>query len=354
MSPRTGPTPVPLTDGWVLAPLGPAGLDPAKVEALAVKLFEPRLKVHALLLERHGRLIAEYYQGGPDKSVYALLPSRRSFGPQEVQDVRSVGKSVTGLLYGLALAQGKVPPVETSVWTAFPEHAHLRTPATANLRVEDLLNMTTGLQWREGEPGFNDELRLFWKTDLVGYVLGHAQVAAPGEQFNYNGGTTALLAELIRRGTGRSLEAFAQETLFQPLGMEGWTWAHDLHGRAMPFNGLRLRPRDLLKVGRLMLDHGVWQGRQVVPEAWVARSLSGRLTTNVRDFRYGAQWWHGTARHGGKPVAWHGCMGNGGQRLYVVPALDLSIVLTAGAYDELPTAIQVNDALQKLLDSVVG
>ncbi|WLT32001.1 serine hydrolase [Geothrix sp. PMB-07] len=352
ISPRVGPAPAAVADGWSLGSLQQAGLNPAQLTQVANRLFEKRLNVHSLLIERHGCLAAEYYQGGTDKSVYSLLPSRHRFGPRDKQDVRSIGKSITSLLYGLAREQGKVPAVETTVWAAFPEHGNRRTAANQAIRIEDLLNMTSGLQWQEGKPGPNDELRLFWKSDLVDFVLSHPQAAVPNTCFNYNGGGTALLAELIRRGTGQSLEQYADEMLFRPLQIEDWAWVPDVHGRAMAFNGLRLRPRDLLKVGRLMLNHGAWQGRQLVPQAWIAQSMTPRFDTDVRDYRYAYQWWHGTATWHGQRIDWHAGFGNGGQRLYVVPALDLSVVTTAGAYDELPTAIRVNDLIQEVVDAV--
>ena len=104
--------------------------------------------------------------------------------------------------------------------------------------------------------------------------------------------------------------------------------------------------------GRLVLNHGRWQDRQLVPAEWVERSLSPHFDTDVRDYRYGYQWWGGTATWRGQPVAWHAGFGNGGQRLYVVPALDMTIVTTAGAYDEDATAIRVNDLVQEIIDCV--
>ncbi|NDK39065.1 hypothetical protein DT603_09455 [Pseudoxanthomonas gei] len=113
-----------------------------------------------------------------------------------------------------------------------------------------------------------------------------------------------------------------------------------------------MRPRDLLKIGRLVLDHGRWQGRQVVPSTWIEQSLVPRFATDVRDYRYARQWWAGTARWHGQAMPWHAAFGNGGQRLYLVPGLDLAIVTSAGAYDQQPTAIRVNNLVQEVIDSV--
>lgn len=352
ISPRAGPVPQQLADGWQTSTPAAEGIAAAALQQRIDAVFAAPLNLHSVLVERHGKLVSETYQGGKDRSVYALLSVRRSFSATDKQDVRSIGKSITGLLYGVALQQGKVPDPSASVLAAYPALAELATARKQQIRVEDLLNMANGLRWQEGGTGINDELRLFWKADMARYVFGHEVVAAPGTSFNYNGGGTAVLADLITRGTGQPLDDFARTHLFEPLGIRDWAWVRDLHGRPMAFNGLRLRPRDLLKIGRLVLNDGRWQGHQVVPAAWIHRSLAPRFTTEVRDYRYGYQWWGGTASWHGRPMAWHAGFGNGGQRLYLVPGLDLAIVTTAGAYDEDPTAIRVNDLVQEVIDCV--
>ena len=352
VSPRMGPAPVDIGDGWKHGTPAAQGIDGVALDRAISSLLDAPLNVHGVLVERHGQLVAEYYQGGRDRSVYALVSTRRSFGPAIRQDVRSTGKSVTGLLYGIALQEGKVPAPSTRVLAAYPRLADLATPARQHIRIDDLLNMASGLRWQEGGKGLNDELRLFWKRDIARYVLGHDMAVAPNTRFNYNGGGTALLADLITRGSGQSLDAYARARLFEPLGIHDWEWVADVHGRPMAFNGLRMRPRDLLKIGRLVLDHGSWQGRQIVPSAWIDQSLAPRFATDVRDYRYGQQWWAGTARWHGRAMPWHAAFGNGGQRLYLVPGLDLAIVTSAGAYDQDPTAIRVNNLVQEVIDSV--
>lgn len=352
VSGRTGPEPVAIGDGWETGTPASAGIDDAALRRTLSSLFDAPLNVHAVVIERHGRLVAETYQGGKDRSVYALLSVRRSFGPETRQDIRSIGKSVTSLLYGIALRDGAVPPPSTPVLDAYPRLADLATPGKRAITIADLLNMASGLAWTEGSPGVNDELRLFWRKDIPRYVLGHELASPPNARFNYNGGGTAILADLIARGTGQPLDAYARDRLFAPMGIRDWSWVTDVHGRPMAFNGLRMRPRDLLKIGRLVLDGGRWNGRQLVPADWIAQSLVPAFKTGVRDFRYGRQWWAGTVRWHGQTLDWHGGLGNGGQRLYVIPRLDMAIAITAGAYDEDATAIRVNDLVQQVVDSV--
>lgn len=352
VGPRQGPAPVALQDGWTISSPAAEGFDARALERAIGGVLDKPLDVHAVLVERHGRLVSESYQGGMDHSVYALVSIRHDFGPEQLHDVRSVGKSITSLLYGIALGERRVPDLSAYVLDSYPALERIASPPSRAIRIQNLLDMSSGLDWREGEPGRDDELRLFWKRDVPGYVLSRRVVNAPGTAFNYDGGGTAVLADLITRGAGMPLDAYARQRLFAPMAITHWTWIKDLHGRPMAFNGLRMRPRDLLKVGRLVLAHGQWDGRQLVPAAWIDRSMQPHLATGVSDFRYGSQWWGGSVRWHGQPVAWHAAFGNGGQRLFVLPALDLAIVTTAGTYDQLTTAIAVNRLVQSVVDSV--
>ncbi|AXK71173.1 class C beta-lactamase-related serine hydrolase [Lysobacter sp. TY2-98] len=354
VDPRTGPRPVALSDGWTLSTPRAEGFDEQALVTAAERLMDRPLNVHAILVERHGRLVLEMYQGGPDRSVYSLLSTRQSFGPGTLHDVRSVGKTVTSLLYGVAFEQRKVPAPDAALDGSFPHLDGVAADNARRIRVRDLLDMSSGLEWTEGRPGLNDELKLFWKTDVPTYVLDRPIKPAPGTRFNYNGGGTALLAQLIADGTGKPLDEFANERLFAPMGITRWAWLRDTPGRPMAFNGLRLRPRDLLKFGRLALEEGRWNGRQLVPADWIRDAWAPGLRTDVADFRYRAQWWSGTVSWRGRPIRWHAAFGNGGQRLFVVPQLDLAVATTAGAYDELPTAIAVNEFIGDVVRSVAN
>jgi CubicO group peptidase (beta-lactamase class C family) len=349
---RSGPEPAALGDGWALSTPDAEGFDGDALVSATERLLDRPLDVHAVLVERHGRLVLEMYQGGLDRSVYSLVATRRSFGPGTLHDVRSVGKTVTSLLYGIGLAHGKVPELDGVLARSFPGLEGQALDNARRIRVRHLLDMSSGLAWTEGHPGLNDELRLFWTRDLPAHVLDRPMAAEPGTRFNYNGGGTALLAHIIERGTGQPVDRFADQHLFAPMGVDEWEWVRDAHGRPMAFNGLRLRPRDLLKFGRLTLDDGRWNDRQIVPADWIRASWAPGFATDIAGFRYRAQWWSGTVTWKGRELAWHAAFGNGGQRLFAVPELDLAIVTAAGAYDETPTAIAVNRFVQEVTDTV--
>jgi len=306
---------------------------------------------HGVLIERHGELVTEVYRAGADRSIYSPFARNVDFGPQTLHDLRSISKSVTSLLWGIAQGEGSVPSPQTAVTAVLPALADPRRPELNAITIADLLDMSTGLAWNESGvyDRFNDETGLYWRADRAGHVFSRATMAPPGRRFNYNGGNTAILAHILEQRTGMPLEAYARRRLFEPLGITHWEWQRDLRGRALAYSGLRLTPRDLLKLGRLMLQQGRWQGRQVVPAAWIAQSLQPRIAT-TDGLRYGHQWWMGTTQALGRPHAWLAGFGNGGQRLFIVPSLDLAMVVTAGEYDRPAAGPQVN----RLLDSVTA
>ena len=122
--------------------------------------------------------------------------------------------------------------------------------------------------------------------------------------------------------------------LFEPLGITHWEWRGRSRDRPLADGGLRLTPPDLLRLGRLVLAGGAWQGRQVVPAAWIAASLQPSTTVGKGPFRYGCHWWDGLLPRNGRDTAWTAGVRYCGQRLFVVPELDLAVVFTAGAYGD--------------------
>jgi CubicO group peptidase (beta-lactamase class C family) len=197
--------------------------------------------------------------------------------------------------------------------------------------------MSSGLEWHESAATYggsaNDETRLFWDWSPVHFVLSRPIAAPAGDHFNYNGGNTTVIADVLMRTAKMPLREFARSNLFEPLGITDWEWIGDLYGRPAAFAGLRLKPRDLLKIGRMMLNAGQWQGRQIIAPDWIAQSLREHIPTGGH-LGYGYFWWTGTVPWHGTQVPWGAAFGNGGQRLFLVPALDLAVAMTAGAYND--------------------
>lgn len=353
-TPAAGITPALIGDGWERADPVASGFAAAKLQATLEKAAgEASTNLHAVIVERHGRLVAELYRAGKDKGVYGLVATTTDFGPTTLHDVRSVGKSVVSLLIGAARQEGKLRDLSKPALDFYPEFKDLQTPQRRAITLEHLLTMSSGFEWQEGGAGRDDEHRLYWKWTPTDYVLSRPIAAPPGTRFNYNSGGNLMLADILTRVTGTPLEEYARARLFQPLGITDWEWVGDLHGRPMAFTGLRLRPRDMAKLGRLVLDHGQWKGRQLVPADWIDASLKPHLDTGFDGTRYGYQWWTGTVQWQGMRLPWAAAFGNGAQRIFVVPDLDLCVVTTAGAYGDVAVAKRIDALLQDIVATIV-
>ncbi|WBB97868.1 serine hydrolase [Solwaraspora sp. WMMA2080] len=288
--------------------------------------------LHAVVVVRRGETLWEHYGTGEDFSWEHSL-GQVDFGPATLHDLRSVTKSVTALLYGIALGDGLVPAPGQPLLGQFPEYPDLATdPQRARLTVEHALTMSLGLDWREDVPydsPDNAEIAMELAPDRYRYVLERPIVEPPGERWAYCGGATALLGKLIADGTGQALEAYGRAKLFAPLGVEQFHWMAGDDGVASPASGLRLAPRDLARIGELVLAGGVWAGRRLVPASWISEMLEPRLPTGW-SAEYGYHWYL-QALAGHRTAS---AMGNGGQRLIVLPDLELAVAVTAGNYDD--------------------
>jgi CubicO group peptidase (beta-lactamase class C family) len=260
-----------------------------------------------------------------------------SFGPDTLHDLRSVTKSVTALVYGIALERGLVPTPEEPLLKHFPEYPDLTAdPERRRLTVEHALTMTLGLDWNEDAPyttAANSEIAMERAPDRYRFILERPIVEEPGTRWRYSGGASALVGRLIANGSGLSLTDFALGALFEPLGIDTFEWIRGHDDVPSAASGLRLSPRNLARIGQAVLDRGQWQQRQVIPAAWVEAVLRPRITL-APNFEYGYQWYMGSfVSPGGYHYPWMGGMGNGGQRLIVLPDLDLVVAITAGNYD---------------------
>jgi len=319
------------TGDWTTARPSEAGFADDLADRLDKAVADKRIwNVHAVIVVRGGRLVLERYFEGEDHNRAKPLGVVK-FGPETLHDLRSVSKSIVGLLYGIALKAGKVPPPEQPLMQSFPEYADLAAdPGRARLKLHHVLSMTMGTDWDEQSVPYtnpaNSEIAMDRAADRYRYVLERPIVTEPGQRWTYCGGATALLGRIIAKGTGKSLHDYAREVLFDPLGMGSTDWHRGIDGELSAASGLRMRPRDLARIGELMLRGGVWDGREVVPADWIKRSTTSVVPINEKG-DYGYHWYIGR-----RQPFW-GAVGNGGQRLYPSPKLDLVVVTTFGNYD---------------------
>jgi CubicO group peptidase (beta-lactamase class C family) len=294
--------------------------------------------VHSVLVTRAGKLVFERYFRGDDEipgRFYGPRVENITFDADILHNVKSVSKSVASLAVGIAIDRGLIGSVNEPIFSFFPELSDLRSPEKDRIRLSHLLTMSLGLKWVEATPSTgddNDEVRMHMAPDPCRYVLGLAATAPPGQEFFYNTGALTLLSAIMRKATGRPLDEFARATLFESLGITAVEWSR-VRGDTDAGGGLRLRPRDMAKIGQLVLAGGRWNDRQVVSKAWIEASTAPKLRA-TDDQLYGYLWWLGRSRLNGREVHWVGALGRGGQSIRIVPELDLVVVVTAGYYQD--------------------
>lgn len=327
-------------DGWPGGSV--AGDSLVNREALcgmADRLATSDANIHAVLVARDGKLAFERYFKGADEIpgyIYGRRVETIAFDADTLHNMKSVSKSVASLVVGIAIDRGLIRGVDEPIFSFFPELSDLRSPEKDRIRLVHVLTMSMGLKWVEATPATgdddNDETRMHMAWDPCRYVLGLPVTAAAGQEFFYNTGALTLVSAIIRKATGRPLDEFARENLFEPLGITGTAWGR-YRGDTDAGGGLRLRPRDMAKIGQLVLAGGRWNGRQIVSKAWIEASTAEKIKATDSQ-TYGYLWWRGQTRLNDRKINWIGALGRGGQSIRIVPELDLVVAVTAGYYQD--------------------
>lgn len=289
-------------------------VDPA---ALAIAFDEGAryAPLQSLHITRHGFLIGEYYADG--------IPEDR------VINVHSISKSILSLLTGVALRERWLTNLDQPIADWFPEYFDAQTDARKrSITIRHLLTMSAGLGWIENEPGIHHWQR---SADWSRYAIELPIVALPGRQFNYNTALTHLLSTILARASGLNTRLFAERYLFEPAGIDLVDWAVDPHGNAIGGTDVYLRPRDLLKIGQLLLNRGTLNQQEIVSPGWLAESTQSHIALSQPGFwhpaykDYGYLWWLRKMQSFDTVVA----SGYAGQLLFVVRRLGLVVVATA-------------------------
>ena len=309
--------------------------DPRTVDfGSALDFAAARAPITSVIIATRDSVLAEgYWRGG---------------GPDRPTNVKSVSKSVLGLLVGIALERGEIGSVDTPIRTWFPEHADLfEDPRRARITLEDLLTMRSGLEttsfynygaWVAGSDWVRGQLRMPVEFE-------------PGTVMRYSTGASHLVSVILERATGERPSDYAARHLFGPIGVHGVHWDRDPQGHDFGGNNLSMTPRQMVRLGRLALGRGRLDGERVVPADWIERSWRWRTRSHWNGYGYGYFWW--TRSLGGTPV--HYAWGHGGQRVFVLPEPGLVVVTTADLDPRGRTRGRVNRDIDALLvEHVLG
>jgi CubicO group peptidase (beta-lactamase class C family) len=252
----------------------------------------------------------------------------------ELHTLQSVSKTVASVVIGTAVTRGDFPSLDTPILRFFD------TTKVKNLddrkrriTVRHVLTMTGGFEWNESLPYTdpkNSASGLEASNDWAQFTLDQPMAREPGTKWNYSSGESSLLAPIFRRATGVDIEEYAAKYLFAPLGITQWFWKRTPSGAIDTEGGLYLEAKDLARIWQLWLQHGRWNGTQVVSESWVTQSITPQIdiSTQPNGPKYGFKWWlYPDATNPGKYI-WSGS-GFGGQFPMAYPDLDMVVVFNA-------------------------
>jgi CubicO group peptidase (beta-lactamase class C family) len=309
----TSSVPEQLNDGWEVASPEEVDISPEVLDEVhAAFVSEDRyFNAKSLLVVKNGKLVFEAYCRTPDH--------RDRYG-----HVASVTKSVTSLVFGIVKSEGYIDSLGQYLYSIMPD----KFPADIRKRsitLRHLLTMTSGLAF--DNDVFSVEIYVDEPCDPVRYILAKSLYAMPGERFYYRDCDPHLASYVIGRLTGKTEAQWAKERLFEPLGIREYYWQADHTGTTMGAHGLHLRPRDMAKIGQLVLNHGRWQDQRIVDSTWVAASTRRQVDTPHQTephvYHYGYYWW--VLPRWEAFTAW----GHGGNFIFIAPAKDMVIVMTS-------------------------
>ena len=305
--------------------------------------------VDALLVIRHGKVVADHrFEQDYDSvfNIYGGEPGIYNYDDpawhpykdgSDLHTLQSVTKSVSSAAFGIAVDEGFIPGVDAPAYAYFGDYE----PYTSDARkgattLEDFLTMRSGIHWVT-EGGYDDAehstVLLEASDEWIRFVLDRPTDTEPGALYEYNDGVSVLLGKIVREATGRRMDDWARERLFEPVGIDAFYWKITPDGEADTEGGLYLTTHDLARIGYLFLREGEWDGEQIISRGWV-RACTSPVVLDVEPdgTAYGYQWWV-PVHENGEALVFAG-YGYGGQFLFVVPPEDLVVVFNGWQHHE--------------------
>jgi CubicO group peptidase (beta-lactamase class C family) len=299
---------------WAPSALAPATADESRSRPTVDDFAEARRalaalpRLHSIMVSVRGPVVFEHHAKG--------------YSSTRLANVKSASKSVISALVGVAIDRKLIKGTDQPIADFFPELLRDKDPRKRSITIGDLLTMRAGLESTSG-PNYG---RWVLSRNWVSHALARPMIAEPGTTMVYSTGTSHLLSAILTKATRSSTWAFAQATLGPVFGSTLAHWPRDPQGIYFGGNDMLLTPRQMIALGQLYLAEGRWDGKPIVPAAWVRDSCVPRTTSRFDPGReYGYGWWIDDIGDHRACYAW----GFGGQFIIVVPELEAVIAITS-------------------------
>lgn len=314
-------SPKQLRDGLQTGNLQETELDPMALTQMVDKIADGTLpNVHSVLIIKNNKLVFEEYFYEYDVNT--------------LHQIRSATKSFVSALIGIAIGKGIIKSKDEPVVSFFPEYQLSNlTEDKKKITIGNMLNNQSGLDCNDHDgnsPG--NEVKMYPTADWVKFILDLPMADKPGNEAKYCSGNVVTLKKIIEKASGKPLYEFAKENLFDAIQASGYKWNFKTDSSQMnTFGQLYIKPRDMAKFGMLYLNGGKWNDKQVIPENWVKETLTPHASIDKTPYSY--LWWHPWLMINGVRNNAIAAKGNGGQRIYLRPDLNMVVVITGGNYN---------------------
>ncbi|SDL83137.1 serine hydrolase domain-containing protein [Pedobacter antarcticus] len=302
-------------------------------EAEAAILRNEYSGINSILISKDGAPVYEHYFNG--------------FTADSLNDSRSSFKSVASLLLGIAIDRGIVKNVNQFVYTFFPEEkAFAADPLKRRMTIKNLLEMRSGIDCDEWNGEKDCESEMEPTNDWLKFSLSVPMKHEPGKIWSYTSIDPMIISGIISNASGMSIMEFAKLYLFEPMGITNYRWTTDPAGHGMTGGSFFIRTQDMQKIGQLLLNRGIWNGKRIVSAKWLKSSttanipipetsfikLSKNKTAIPQPAFYGYYWYNEQVKTDGFTANIVFASGNGGQYIMTIKDLGLVIVFTQSNY----------------------
>jgi CubicO group peptidase (beta-lactamase class C family) len=321
-------------DGWRVSSPAAVGARVSLLDSMIGEIETGEyVNIHSVLAAKDGALVFEEYFEGNDRKT--------------LHEIRSATKSIGSMLVGIAIDRGLLPSENEPVHTFFEndyEPSYSWTPRAKQVELGHLMSMMSGYDCSDLTTDFACEDAMYETDDWVQYALDLPFAHDPDAHWAYNSSSLILVGEAVARTSGLNVDEFADRYLFEPLGIKRFHWMRSPKGRAWIGGGARMIPREMAKIGQLMLDGGMRDGQRLLSEDWIEKSTHKQGEMVGAGVDYGYLWQRGWSYIGAKRVTGYWASGNGGQYIIVLPDNGMVVVFTGGNYNS-PLASQPFDLL---------